>query len=68
MGVKFAHALGADTFVFTRTADKCADAKRLGAESIVVSTDEKQMSAHKNSFNFIIDTISAAHNLDAYTS
>ena len=68
MGVKFAHALGAETFVFTRTASKCADAKRLGAESIVVSTDEKQMAAHKNSFDFIVDTISAAHNLDDYTS
>jgi len=68
MGVKFGHAFGAETFVFTRTADKCADAKRLGAVDIVVSSNEKQMSAHKNSFDFILDTVAAAHDLDAYTS
>jgi uncharacterized zinc-type alcohol dehydrogenase-like protein len=66
MGVKFAHAFGAETFVFTRSASKRADAKRLGADEIVLSSDPAEMRKHIRSFDFILDTVAASHNLDDY--
>jgi uncharacterized zinc-type alcohol dehydrogenase-like protein len=68
MGVKFAHAFGAETVLFTTSAGKAADAKRMGADEVVISKDEKQMSAHAQTFDFILDTVAASHNLDAFTS
>lgn len=68
MGVKFAHAFGARTFVFTTSPGKGADAKRLGAEDIIVSKDEGAMGQHAASFDFILDTVGVSHNLDAYTA
>ncbi|TAL73310.1 MAG: NAD(P)-dependent alcohol dehydrogenase [Rhodanobacter sp.] len=66
MGVKIAHALGAHTVLFTTSPDKIADGKRFGADEVVISKDLAQMTQHKRSFDFILDTVAAAHDLDAY--
>ena len=68
MGIKLAHALGAHVVAFTTSPDKIADAKKLGADEIVVSKDEAQMQKHAGSFDLIINTVAAPHNLDAFTS
>jgi len=68
MGVKLSHALGAQTIAFTTSAGKVADAKALGADDVVVSKDEAQMKKHLNSFDMILNTVAAPHNLDAFTS
>ena len=68
MGVKFAHAFGAETVLFTTSPGKAADAKRMGADEVVISNDEKQMGGHAQTFDLIVDTVSASHNLDAYTT
>jgi uncharacterized zinc-type alcohol dehydrogenase-like protein len=67
MGVKFAHAFGAHTVLFTTSPDKTQDALRLGADEVVVSKNSEEMNKHLNSFNFILNTVAAPHNLDAYT-
>src|SRR5215475_5790721 len=61
MGVKFAHALGAHTVLFTTSPGKTDDAKRLGADEVVVSKDPDAMQKHAASFNFILDCVSAQH-------
>ncbi len=66
MGVKFARAFGAHVVLFTTSPGKSADAKRLGAHDVVVSKDEAQMAAHVGSFDFILDTVSATHDINAY--
>jgi uncharacterized zinc-type alcohol dehydrogenase-like protein len=66
MGVKFARALGAHVVVFTTSPGKTADAKKLGAHEVVVSLDAAQMQAQAGSFDFILDTVSADHDLNAY--
>jgi uncharacterized zinc-type alcohol dehydrogenase-like protein len=66
MGVKFAHALGAHTVLFTTSPGKAADAKRLGADEVVVTTDADSMAARTRTFDFILDTVSASHDVDAY--
>jgi uncharacterized zinc-type alcohol dehydrogenase-like protein len=66
MGVKFAKALGAHVVLFTTSPNKTADAKRLGAAEVVVSKDEAEMQKHANSFHFILDCVSAEHDLNAY--
>ncbi len=66
MGVKFARAFGAEVVVFTTSPDKTADARRLGAGDVVVSKNEAEMRKHAGSFDFILDTVSAAHDLNAY--
>jgi uncharacterized zinc-type alcohol dehydrogenase-like protein len=66
MGVKFAHAFGAKTVLFTTSPGKAADARRLGADEVVVSRNESEMKAHTESFDFILNTVAAAHNLDQY--
>jgi uncharacterized zinc-type alcohol dehydrogenase-like protein len=66
MGLKFAHAFGAHVVLFTTSPGKTADAKRLGADEVVVSKDETQMTAQAGSFDFILDTVAAAHDLNAY--
>ena len=68
MGVKLAHALGAHTVLFTTSPGKVADGKRLGADDVVISKDEAAMAKHARSFDFILDTVSASHNLDAFTN
>jgi uncharacterized zinc-type alcohol dehydrogenase-like protein len=67
MAVKFSHAFGAHTVMFTTTAAKAEDARRLGADEVVVGNDADAMKAHASSFDLIIDTVSASHDLDAYT-
>ena len=59
MGVKFAKAMGAHVVVFTTSPSKVEDAKRLGADEVVISKDPAQMAAHAGSFHFILNTVSA---------
>jgi uncharacterized zinc-type alcohol dehydrogenase-like protein len=66
MGVKFAHALGAHTVLFTTSPGKREDARRLGADEVVVSRDAQEMGRHAGSFDFILDTVAAQHDLNAY--
>lgn len=65
MGVKFANALGAHVVLFTTSSNKTADGMRLGAHEVVVSRDESAMKKHLNSFDFILDTVSADHDVSA---
>jgi alcohol dehydrogenase (NADP+) len=66
MGVKFANAFGAHVVLFTTSAGKTNDALRLGAHEVVVSKNEAEMQKHTASFDFILDTVSAQHNINAY--
>src|ERR1700729_4588697 len=66
MGVKFAHALGAHTVVFTTSPNKKEDALRLGADEVVVSRNAEEMKAHAGSFDFILDCVAADHDINAY--
>ena len=66
MGVKFAHAFGAHTVVFTTSPNKKDDALRLGADEVVLSKDANEMAKHAGSFDFILDAVSADHDLNAY--
>ena len=68
MGLKFAHAFGAHVVQFTTSLSKKADALRLGADEVVLSTDAEAMKAHANSFDVILDTASAPHSLDPYSA
>jgi uncharacterized zinc-type alcohol dehydrogenase-like protein len=66
MGVKFARAFGADVVLFTTSPNKTADALRVGAHEVVVSRNQAEMQKHLRSFDFILDTVSAEHDLNAY--
>ncbi|MFZ1245753.1 MAG: NAD(P)-dependent alcohol dehydrogenase [Azonexus sp.] len=66
MGIKLAKALGAEVTLFTRSPGKEGDARRLGADHIVLSTDAKQMRAAKNNFDLIIDTVPYQHDVNPY--
>ncbi len=66
MGVKFAKAFGAQVVLFTTSPGKVADGKRLGAHEVVVSTNEAQMAAQAGTFDFILDAVSATHDINAY--
>ncbi len=66
MGVKLAAAMGAHVVLFTTSPGKTEDAKRLGAREVVISKDPAQMKAHSESFDFILDCVSADHPIDAY--
>ena len=66
MGLKFAKALGADVTLFTRSPGKEAEARRLGADHVVLSTDPKQMDAVAGHFDFILDTVPHQHDLNPY--
>jgi uncharacterized zinc-type alcohol dehydrogenase-like protein len=66
MAVKFAHAFGAHVVVFTTSPDKTEDALRLGADEVVVSRNADEMQKHAGSFDFILDTVSAKHDINAY--
>jgi uncharacterized zinc-type alcohol dehydrogenase-like protein len=66
MGLKFAHAFGAHVVLFTTSAGKTADALRLGASEVVISKNDAEMQKHLNSFDFILDTVSADHNVAAF--
>ena len=66
MGLKFAHAFGAQVVQFTTSTKKIEDAKKLGADEVVLSTDPDAMAKHKASFDFLLDCVSAPHNVDDY--
>ena len=66
MGVKFAHAFGAHVVVFTTTPNKKEDALRLGADEVVISRNADEMRKHAGSFDFILDAVSAEHDINAY--
>ena len=66
MGVKLAKAFGAHVVVFTTSSNKVADALRLGADEVVNSKNADEMKKHANSFHFILDTVAAQHDINAY--
>jgi uncharacterized zinc-type alcohol dehydrogenase-like protein len=66
MAVKFAHAFGAHVVVFTTSEKKISDALSMGAHDVVLSTNRQEMLKHSNSFDFILDTVSAPHDVNAY--
>lgn len=66
IAVKIARAMGADVFVFTHSAHKVQDAFDLGANGVILSTDLEQMNEHVGSFDYILDTVSAKHNITIY--
>jgi alcohol dehydrogenase (NADP+) len=66
MGVKIAHALGAHVVVFTTSPKKKDDARRLGADEVVISKNADEMQKHVGSFDFILDAVSADHDINAY--
>ncbi len=66
MAVKFARAFGAHVVLFTTSPQKVADGLRLGAHEVVVSTDAEAMRKHQASFHFILDAVSADHDINAY--
>lgn len=67
MGIKIAAAMGAHVVAFTTSPGKIEDAKKLGAHEVIVSRNADEMEAHANSFDFILDTVAASHDLDALT-
>jgi uncharacterized zinc-type alcohol dehydrogenase-like protein len=66
MGIKFAKALGAEVVMITRSPDKADDAKALGADSILLSTDEEQMKNASGTFDFLLNTIPVSHDVNPY--
>lgn len=68
MGIKLAHALGAHVVAFTTSEGKRDEARKLGAHEAVVSRNDEEMAAHRNSLDFILNTVAAPHDLDAYIS
>jgi uncharacterized zinc-type alcohol dehydrogenase-like protein len=66
MAVKFAHALGARVVVFSTSPNKKEDAMRLGADEVVISRNADEMAKHAGSFDFILDAVSAEHDINAY--
>ena len=66
MGLKLAHAMGAHVVLFTTSPSKRDDALRLGADEVVISSDADAMAARSNSLDFILNTVAAPHNLDAF--
>ncbi|MEX3174510.1 NAD(P)-dependent alcohol dehydrogenase [Serratia quinivorans] len=66
MGVKLARAMGAHIVLFTTSESKVEDAKRLGAHEVVISRDPEQMAQHTNSFDFILNTVAAQHDLNPF--
>src|SRR4051812_6108971 len=67
MGVKIAHAMGAHVVAFTTSESKRQDAHALGADEVINSRNAEEMEKHANSFDFILDTVAASHDLDALT-
>ncbi|WP_376961580.1 NAD(P)-dependent alcohol dehydrogenase [Azospirillum sp. A26] len=66
MGIKLAHAMGAHVVAFTTSESKREDAKALGADEVVVSRNDDEMAAHAKSFDLILNTVAAPHDLDAF--
>jgi len=68
MGVKFAHAFGAHVVLFTTSPGKVDDGLRLGANEVVLSKNANEMARHSGSFDFILDCVSANHDINSYLS
>ncbi len=66
MGLKFAHSMGAEVVQFTTSASKTEDAKKLGADEVVVTKDAAAVAKHKGTFDFILDCVSAPHDVNQY--
>ena len=66
MAVKWSHAFGAHTVVFTTSPNKKEDALRLGADEVVISRNADEMKKHAGSFDFILDCVAAPHDINAY--
>ena len=66
MGLKFAHAMGASTVLFTTSPNKVEDARRLGADAVVISKDAGAMAAQAGTFDFILDAVAAPHDINPY--
>jgi len=66
MGLKIAHALGADVYLFTTSPGKTKDALRLGAKDVIISKNPEEMKKHAGSFDFILDCVAAKHDLNSY--
>jgi alcohol dehydrogenase (NADP+) len=66
MAIKIAHAMGAHVVLFTTSAGKAEDAKKLGADEVVISKNADEMKKHVNRFDFIMNTVSVSHNLDPF--
>jgi uncharacterized zinc-type alcohol dehydrogenase-like protein len=66
VGVKIAHALGAHVVVFTTSLNKKEDARRFGADDVVISRNADEMQKHAGSFDFILDAVAADHDINAY--
>jgi len=66
MAVKLAHAMGAQVVLFTSSANKTADAKRLGADEVALTKNPQDLKKYANSLDLILNTVSASHNLDTY--
>lgn len=68
MGVKIAKAMGAEVTMITTSPSKVGDAKRLGADAVIISKNEADMKAARNQFDFILNTVAVPHNLDMYSN
>ncbi len=68
MGIKLAHAMGAHVVAFTTSESKRQDALDLGADEVVISRNAAELTAHAGSFDLIINSVAASHNLDAYVA
>jgi uncharacterized zinc-type alcohol dehydrogenase-like protein len=66
MGIKFAHAIGAETIMITTSPGKAEDAKKLGADSVLISKDAKEMEKHQGSFDFLLNTVPVSHDINPY--
>lgn len=66
MAIKLAHAMGAHVVLFTTSLGKAEDAKKMGADEVVLSKNEEEMKKHVNRFDLILNTVSVSHNLDPY--
>ncbi|NEN22342.1 NAD(P)-dependent alcohol dehydrogenase [Cryomorpha ignava] len=66
MGIKIAHAMGAETIMITTSPEKAEDAKRLGADSVLISKNEKEMEKHQGTFDFLLNTVPVKHDMNPY--
>ncbi len=66
MGIKFAHAMGAETYMITTSPSKAEDAKKLGADAVLISKEEKEMKEHAGSFDFLLNTVPVKHDINPY--
>ncbi|RMB59498.1 NAD(P)-dependent alcohol dehydrogenase [Dokdonia sinensis] len=66
MGIKFSHAMGAETIMITTSESKKEDAKRLGADGVLISKDDEAMKKHRGSFDFILNTVPVSHDVNPY--